>query len=844
MKLLTELDSLDNVKDGETRKLITKATSSGSGNVVSSVSVSGDTITYTKGVTALTAHQNAFSKVKVGTTDVAADSAGDTLELVAGSNITLTPDATNDKVTIAASQPTVNNGTLTIQKNGTNVQTFTANQSENATANIIVPTKTSDLTNDSNFITGMFIASYGSSTYAEVLDAYQKNKVIYCRASSNANPATGNQLRMAFLAYVNNQTTPTEFEFQYYRSVNTHSASQQGDQVYVYKLNSSGTWSVTTREAYTKMVAGTGLSSSYSSGTLTLSSDVKDVKINNTSILSSGTANIATEGTYNASSNKIATMSDVSSATSGFITTTHSEQSEYDGSMNWGAYGLNTSVVDTNEINGCSISAQPTSLWLSVDDNDNQKSAYIQLQQSDNTQTITLKGDTVQLYPNYTPSSNDSLVNKKYVDDAITALPEPMIFKGSLGTGGTITSLPTAAATNEGYTYKVITAGTYASQSAKIGDLFICAKTGTNTYAWTWIPSGDEPSGTVTSVTLKATSPIAIDSESAITTSGTRTLSHATSGVTAGTYRSVTVNDTGHVTAGTNPTTLSGYGITDAKITGSTITLGSKTITPSTATNWVNGSAVGSVRTTSATTESSTYTMGDYAVAEGSSTSAIARASHAEGESNTVTISGLSGHAEGCLNTVSGNSGHAEGYNTVAEGNYSHSQNRFTQALGISSHAEGEGTMAFAQAEHVSGTYNVLEIGQSADEKSYAVVVGNGTNSGARSNAHTLDWSGNAWFSGDVYVGSTGGKNKDSGSKKLLTADDVTDTKNTAGSTDTSSKIFLIGATSQAAHPQTYSDNEIYATSGVLTTKSVQVGGTAATMQYNSTDKCIEFIFA
>lgn len=71
-----------------------------------------------------------------------------------------------------------------------------------------------------------------------------------------------------------------------------------------------------------------------------------------------------------------------------------------------------------------------------------------------------------------------------------------------------------------------------------------------------------------------------------------------------------------------------------------------------------------------------------------------------------------------------------------------------------------------------------------------------------------------------------------------------TDTKNTAGSTDTSSKIFLIGATSQAANPQTYSDNEVYATNGVLTTKSVQVGGTAATIQYNSTTKSIDFVFA
>ena len=51
--------------------------------------------------------------------------------------------------------PTVNNATLTIQKNGTNVQTFTANASSNATANITVPTDTSDLTNGAGFITGI-----------------------------------------------------------------------------------------------------------------------------------------------------------------------------------------------------------------------------------------------------------------------------------------------------------------------------------------------------------------------------------------------------------------------------------------------------------------------------------------------------------------------------------------------------------------------------------------------------------------------------------------------------------------------------------------------------------------
>lgn len=51
--------------------------------------------------------------------------------------------------------PTVNNATLKIQKNGTDVKTFTANASSDVTCNITVPTKVSDLTNDSGFLTGV-----------------------------------------------------------------------------------------------------------------------------------------------------------------------------------------------------------------------------------------------------------------------------------------------------------------------------------------------------------------------------------------------------------------------------------------------------------------------------------------------------------------------------------------------------------------------------------------------------------------------------------------------------------------------------------------------------------------
>lgn len=52
-----------------------------------------------------------FSNVKVGSTTITADSINDTLTLEAGSNITLTPDANGDKVTIAATNATYSNAT-------------------------------------------------------------------------------------------------------------------------------------------------------------------------------------------------------------------------------------------------------------------------------------------------------------------------------------------------------------------------------------------------------------------------------------------------------------------------------------------------------------------------------------------------------------------------------------------------------------------------------------------------------------------------------------------------------------------------------------------------------------
>ena len=119
------------------------------------------------------------------------------------------------------------------------------------------------------------------------------------------------------------------------------------------------------------------------------------------------------------------------------------------------------------------------------------------------------------------------------ISDAIDALPEPMLFKGTVGTNGTITSLPAASSSNEGFTYKAITDHAASTSPAypayKAGDTLI--STGSE---WVVVPSGDEPSGTVTSVA--AGTGLTTDQTNAgpITSSGT--ISLADTAVTAGSY--------------------------------------------------------------------------------------------------------------------------------------------------------------------------------------------------------------------------------------------------------------------------------------------------------------------
>lgn len=92
---------------------------------------------------------------------------------------------------------------------------------------------------------------------------------------------------------------------------------------------------------------------------------------------------------------------------------------------------------------------------------------------------------------------------------------------------------------------------------------------------------------------------------------------------------------------------------------------------------------------------------------------------------------------------------HVEGSRTLAFGSQSHAEGNFTKALGTDSHAEGYSTIAHGSDSHVQGKYNIEDT-----NNKYAHIVGNGSYY-ARSNAHTLDWEGNAWFKGNIRVGGT-----------------------------------------------------------------------------------------
>lgn len=124
-----------------------------------------------------------------------------------------------------------------------------------------------------------------------------------------------------------------------------------------------------------------------------------------------------------------------------------------------------------------------------------------------------------------------------------------------------------------------------------------------------------------------------------------------------------------------------------------------------------------------------------------------AYANHIEGRNNTVSGGTQGVHVEGGYHQVEANYGHAEGNGNkilTSSATHAHVEGSENTANKQDTHVEGSHNIASSAYQHVQGKYNIEDA-----NGTYADIVGNG-NSSARSNAYTLDWSGNATYAGTI----------------------------------------------------------------------------------------------
>lgn len=165
---------------------------------------------------------------------------------------------------------------------------------------------------------------------------------------------------------------------------------------------------------------------------------------------------------------------------------------------------------------------------------------------------------------------------------------------------------------------------------------------------------------------------------------------------------------------------------------------------------------------------------GIYTLSNGKAAAARANYSHAEGYASMT--KGIYSHAEGEQTGAEGQASHSEGNGATAKGIASHAEGYYTTSNGKYSHAEGYKTIATGDNQHVQGKYNIED-----KANKYAHIVGNGYRDELnyvdyRSNAYTLDWSGNGWFAGKVTQEGTPTNDKDLVNKKYV--DDKTSMEN------------------------------------------------------------------
>lgn len=457
------------------------------------------------------------------------------------------------------------------------------------------------------------------------------------------------------------------------------------------------------------------------------------------------------------------------------------------------------------------------------------------------------------------PTADMGAATKLYVDTQITEklkTSDAMVYKGTLGTNGTVTAVPTTSIV-QGDTYKVITAGTYAGYTCKIGDLLIANASGAleaNSTNWSYVPSGDETETTIryatsgvnltttaktgniilgaasikqvdttigaasTSSNLPTSAAVAafVEGKGYTTTDNKvlNTLSTTTKFYLTGTSSATTNTGSQYFDTGVYVSTTAGelyatkfVGALTGNVTGNvsgnsetttkwktarTLTIGStgKTVDGSANVSWslseIGAAPVSHTHTKSQITDFPTSMKNPYAF-----------------KLNGTSYDGSAAVSMNLLPFITGTQTAATGSWTGTSSTISALTDGLTIRYWLPYAGSGNATLNLTLSDGTTtGAVNCYYSGATRLTTHYAA-----------GNVITLTYRSNVSINGTAYTGWWADANYDSGN-----------TKNTAGSTDTSSKIFLIGATSQAASPQTYSHDTAYVgTDGHLYSNGIQV---------------------
>lgn len=213
------------------------------------------------------------------------------------SNINLTAS----DVGAMPSGATIGSGILTIQNNGVDVDTFSANANSNKTINITSATKTSDLTNDSGFLTSSDLSGY-ATTSDLTTGLSTKQDTINDLSTIRTNSTNGQSAYTAIQGYGNVVTHDTSEFATSAQGDLADTALQQGDDISLLNNNAgfiSGITSsdVTTALGYTPYNSTNPAGYTTNAGTVTSVNNVSPDSNGNVTIQTGGTVDQTFDGT-------------------------------------------------------------------------------------------------------------------------------------------------------------------------------------------------------------------------------------------------------------------------------------------------------------------------------------------------------------------------------------------------------------------------------------------------------------------------------------------------------------------------------------------------------------------